>query len=620
MNRQRFNARVAVIMQEIDSTILKGPPTSTDQAGMELAIQKLSGLLPLMAKVESSASFALGAFGEDTLRKIFRIRTSFYHQMNKDGMINGYLSLQVPEIEEMEHSIRRYLNALMIRVQQQAGGQGQAKNQPQQPQPPPPHQVQQVQPAIQDLPKPAPAKPARPASIAQNRKNSTNKVPSAPIATEPPFAIGAASSPHGVPVYDGKMATGLTPDKLQLPPRKKQRTAPGQTSTGSTPANPGTTPTSSSPQTILGKTTSPESKRQQRPKVEPQAPKEPDKRFRCKEETCERFVQGFEKEEDLKKHAEESHQKIEDSLQFFLDSAATYFDVNKQDDSKAPKMSQSAANRGKAAVPVSKSHSLGLVTMKKEALKVEGHTPGRIKHEVTTPAPGGAGSPASLMKPPTSYPAGRTPQNKQQPQTSPATIEAPKKSMREILAGKHDIDLAEKSAPASSPKRPASFLDSDDAPLFDIEGLDLLHDTAEFSFAGLEPVTPSTGDESGFNGSDTTSASSFDSTIHENDRLKIAFEWQPGGPDDLENMAADRSGIEMDFGFALDNASTKQDMDTKMADTDETTNDVGDNKGDTGKRQLLRPELTWESVFGMDVDQRDPWDFGAIEYDDFGNI
>ena len=147
---------------------------------------------------------------------------------------------------------------------------------------------------------------------AVNRRNQ-QKAPAAPTEAAPPFQIG----PDGVPNY---AAAGLTPEKLKLPPKKKQKTAQA-TSAGSTPAQAVPAPTAPSQ---VPKPTSPTVKRQQ---VQDVAKAAADvKPFRCAVPECE--SKGFDSQFELDKHKNDVHVKIDDPVQFATDSMLEAFELN----------------------------------------------------------------------------------------------------------------------------------------------------------------------------------------------------------------------------------------------------------------------------------------------------
>lgn len=347
-------------------------------------------------------------------------RTTFFHQMDRQGQVVDYISLDLDRLEELSNNLKRawsFIGHQMKQMQEQRQGQVQGQqNKPAQVRPTPPAQ-QRPEPTSQ--PQQPPTLQHRPSSIVrQNSQTGQNrpksKAPPAPTSTAPPYPLGAPS-PHGVPVYEN-LNNGLTPDKLQIPLSKRRKGNNG--SAASTPANQVATPVSgASPQLKMHQ--SPEHKRQIPIKQEqPQL----DRRFKCSDEYCEFSSRGFEKEDELQAHIAEAHKPVEDPLEHLLQSAAAALGTDTDGNSKAPKVDSNAANRGKQPGPAAKQQShLGPATVKREAMKMEGQTPGKGKLGVGTPSP-------NFVKP-QSPASGRTPQTKQaqkgQTEQSGAVITGP---------------------------------------------------------------------------------------------------------------------------------------------------------------------------------------------------
>lgn len=413
--RQRMQAMVL----EADSSIKKGMPLQLDQNSLAQTVNKLKELLMLTHRTEQLMPVALINLGEDTVRKMLRFRALVYSQMHKDGNVNQYISIQFSDLLKIEQEFQRFITEMRVKQAEQARGQAAPKmSAPQQPSP-----AQQSPPQVQ----PQPAAPEMQRQTTQqnnaaravnNRKASASRPPAAPTSEQPPFAL-SAPSPQGVPVYDLKV--GFTPDKLQLPTKKKQKPTAAGTPTQVT----------SSPAVTPAKMASPEQKRTA-PVKAPEPPKEPERRFKCNDPLCDFSIKGFEKEDELQKHVEEMHQKITDPLDFFLASVDEYL-LKHEETEKAEVEVSTAAPKAKTTAPApAKSAALGPATIKKEALKAEG------KKDALTPASAAAASPASPSK---IKKAMGTPQStpKKRPAATEAVAESPKKqkTFGEHLAEKY---------------------------------------------------------------------------------------------------------------------------------------------------------------------------------------
>lgn len=564
-------------MAEVDKETVKGAPVNMDGPTHEAAANKLKQIMPLVFKLEQGAGPALGLFGEDQLRRVLKLRALFLQQMTKSGQLKGPISLSHDQIDRMLFELRTFLSNLMSRYKgQQQGGKPQQPVSDQ-------HSEQQAQQQTQNVPNVPKQAPANMARASQNRKASSSKPPSAPTSEQPPFQIGAPS-PHGVPLYEHKGA--FAPDKLHLPTNKKRKT---QGTPGAAEATPGS---EESPR-LVAKTASPEQKRQVAPK--PELSKEPERRFKCGHEMCEFALTGFEKEEDLQKHKDEAHKPVEDPLQFFLDSAADAFGVDADGKPKETKPDTTAANKIKPMNLSVKPQALGPATLKKEALKVEGQTPGKA---MATPTPRkDPASPSAAAKKASVTPS-RTP-SKPAGQKTPDVAPADR-TMYDALVAKAGLELPKTAAKAKE-ERVDSISKGEDVEFdflatvrdtlkgmkwehngFDLS--DLPDDTDWNTFGGLEQLpTPSppqlTPDESGAGSSESSSAAdtfgALNLDIHENDRLQVNLGWAPG---EAEKMARERLG-----------ATDKKD---------------GDND-----KEAERPELTFDSIFGerglLDQDEDD---------------
>ncbi|KAF4552982.1 Hypothetical protein D9617_8g049950 [Elsinoe fawcettii] len=432
VNFQQIQARVQSIMQELQMTMQKGMPVDfgNNNQALTQSIALLKESFGIFQRIDQNNMWGMAVmnFGEDGVRKLLAMRCQVYQQLQKDGNVNGYISLQLPDIMRIHAAAKSFFNTMkqkFMEMQQQKqaaqkAAQAQAPGQQQQKPPQASPQQAQATPAEMQRQPTQQNNTPRTASQNQNRKNSTTKAPSAPTTEHPPQGFDARSPP-GVPQY-APGRPNFAPEKLQIPASKKRKGGQAGTPTQSN---------AESPQVIQSKTASPDQKRQTMPKSE--GPKEPERKFKCQDNLCEYSIKGFESQEQLAKHLQDAHQKpAGDPFDFFMN---TLDEAVKQDSEKdkAAKAAAVAAAKPKptAATPVpGKAQPLGQATMKKEAFKIEG------KKDVATPAStAAAASPASPNK-----------AKKQTPHATPGktaqpVVESPQKpkTMREHLEQKYGL-------------------------------------------------------------------------------------------------------------------------------------------------------------------------------------
>jgi len=607
-----------------------------EDAGLHASVQKLQALAALMPRLEQALPFALVLFNEDTVRQMCMVRTNFYQQWNPaSNMVNGYISIQPQDIEQLFNIGRKLIGMVYGRMQSMNPGQASQAGQPNQSgQPNQPGnklgeqarsqqqggpQVQLPQ-STQNLQQPVLDNMIKTTSKQDNKgPGSGSKAPAAPTSSKPPFSIGATLSPHGVPTYDG-ISTNLTPDKLQIPPQKRRKT--GQTSTVSTPANQGTTPVAmTSPQLKM----SPDTKRQTNTKTEAPQPREPEKSFKCPDEYCNYSVRGFEQEEDLKSHMQDQHNEVGDPLDFFLHSAADAFDVDMDGNAKVSKLDAEVANKRQttsAAAVAARSQHLGAVTIKKEGIKSEGQTPAQSKQGIATPSPG-------FIKHTASPAATLTPSGFKKPQQGQATTSAPKTTMMETMAEKAGFALPKTTETLKSGKlgfaspvagedatgrdQSLAFMDSIRESLDGVESRVLGEEFMDWN-AGPSPImTPTSSDSSASIGS--SSLGSLDN-VSEHDRLRIALEWDPWAMGSgIQFNLVDEYGMgELGMQSAFD--ATKGS--SQAQDGVNITN--GDGMNDAN--MAAQPGLDWDSMFGagagLDKDASN-WNLDAYGNNLFAN-
>ncbi|KAL1302056.1 hypothetical protein AAFC00_002501 [Neodothiora populina] len=614
------------IAQQADKGLKKGAPAKVDNGSFPAMIDKLKQTLPLALQTDRALPIAVamvnhGLIGQDVLRRLCMLRTNFFHQMHKNGDVHEYVSLNLKQLEDLYNALKKTLAFILHQYQQHQDG---AKAE-QVPAPAPmkqPEVTAQPQPP-QNLHQRATENMSRSASQGGARQ-AKSKAPPAPTSTVPPFPIGSPRTGHGVPVYEG-MNTGLTPDKLHLPPQKKRKGNNG--SAASTPANQGATPaTGASPQ-LMKAQQSPGQRRQQQLKLEQQQQQEQERRFKCADEYCEFSVKGFEKEEELQAHTTASHPKIEDPLEFFLNSAANALDVDVDGQSRQPKADSNVANKAKPTGNALKAANLGPVTVKREALKIEGQTPGKTKQSMT-PSPG-------FVKP--SPPAsGRTPQAKSKPATTSedSTVVA-SKTMLETMADRAGIAIPKADGPkreqavSTSPVVGEDAMGKDESPTFvqamadALVGLDNPYgDDMEFSFPDPSPALTPSSSQSGVTDSTASSANN----INENDRLKMTFEWDPYNIGssirmDLTNdIGLGDMGLQSCFDNSKDLTPTQQSHEQQQQSMTQIGQESAKNVEDAEKGAMGGMKdmpMAWDTMFypgaGLEKDNSN-WDRDA-----FGN-
>ncbi|QIW95449.1 hypothetical protein AMS68_000967 [Peltaster fructicola] len=197
----------------------------------------------------------------------------------------------------------------------------------------------------------APAMAANQSQQSQGRKNSAaSKAPAAPV-DDKKFWSGV-SSPHGVPKYESQKPD-LTADQLKIPLAKKRKTGP-TTSQPTTPAN-ASTP-SMTPKLPSGKIGGPELTR-----VTPRALQPEQQRFKCPHgDSCDVNVGGFETEAQLKAHMDSAHAVIDDPFKFLMsatsemikvDSALSNKHVGAKLKAQSASMIKTASKQSNKAVP-----------------------------------------------------------------------------------------------------------------------------------------------------------------------------------------------------------------------------------------------------------------------------
>jgi hypothetical protein len=218
------------------------------------------------------ASYESGSGPEDIFRKVARSRALLYRQLNPhNGSLVDEVTINEHDFEEAVRNsvsfVQKVLRnfALLTKAME---GQQSAQQQPDQPQ------------------------DAQSAKQPPTQRQDTAKAPPPPTTDKPPFPLGV-QSPSGVPIYPKESA--IKPDDLRLPKSKRQKVDPVHRS--------------------------PDLKR-------PEKPVEQKPNFKCKDSSCDWSVRGFDTQAELDAHFKESHAKIDDPLQFALNAAADFSNID----------------------------------------------------------------------------------------------------------------------------------------------------------------------------------------------------------------------------------------------------------------------------------------------------
>jgi hypothetical protein len=262
---------------------------------------------------------------EKIVRQIAQSRALLFQQIDpQDGTLHDQLTLSAEDFKTHMRAALGFYAKITARMAQQQ----QPQNGAQQSQPPAGPNVPLAQLNAANL------------KIVEQQQRQ-QKAPSAPTTDRPPFALGDQAA-RGAPTY---FDTANKVTNLVLPDKK--RTKLDNVSQASTPGP------KASPRIGTGKGLSPEFTRQQAP--DKQVPQRPT--FRCKVADCEYSVRGFESQGELDSHIAQMHMKIENPLQFALESMAEYLDVDpKTGDAKvdpnAKRPAKSAPAASRSAHPV----------------------------------------------------------------------------------------------------------------------------------------------------------------------------------------------------------------------------------------------------------------------------
>lgn len=430
---------------------------------------------------------------EPVIRQIMRSRALLFKQINEaDGTLHPQVTLTIDEFKNHLSTIFKFVIKIQEKVKQQTQGQGPA--------------AQQSQPQGSNA-SPAQLNAANLKIVEQQNRNQ--KAPSAPTTDRPPFAIGADPGHGAAHYFEG--ARPVT--NLVLPEKKRAKLEAGSQS--STPA------ARASPH--IGSGNSPELRRQ--PAPDKQVPQRPT--FRCNDATCEYSVRGFDTQAELDLHSQ-IHAKVEDPMQFALDSMAEYLDIDQKTgeaktDPNASKSTPKAAPATLRAPP--------------QNIKTE-QTPGALQNAATpvgqtatasamarVPTQTGVkDSPSSnLLKTPQTMTKVTTPGSGARGKATPASI--PKSVPKEQQAAASE-PAAKEEEQQQQPLLPMSLLDysyEDTFAALDANGpftvLDLKDEDNAWALRS-RPASPSTTPES----SSKDTPSTRQSDISENDNLVISID------------------------------------------------------------------------------------------------
>ncbi|KAH7070639.1 hypothetical protein BKA63DRAFT_82093 [Paraphoma chrysanthemicola] len=441
-----------------------------------------------------------GASSETFVRQIAKSRALVFQQINRqDGTLHDQVTLTADEFKQHMRAMISFGAKMIGRVTNPAG------------QAPASSATQSSQ--ASNAP-PAQLNAANLKSLEQQQRQS--KAPSAPTTDRPPFALGDQSA-RGAPTY---FEGAKTVTNLVLPDKK--RTKLDSVSQSSTPG------AKASPRIGTGKGHSPEMTRQSGP--DKQVPQRPT--FKCKLPDCEYSVRGFDSQAELDAHVGQMHVKIENPMQFALESMAEYLDVDqktgeaKTDPNAAKRPAKTAPNANRAAQPIKAEHMPGA--------PLNAATPAGTQAAATPMArvptqTGMKSSPvANFLKTPQTMAKAATPGSGAHAKATPTSM--PRPAPKEP----HPVPSAEPDkAEEQQPLMPMSLLDysyEDTFAALDANGpftcLDLKDEDTTWALRS-RPVSPMTTPDS--SAKDTPSTRTSD--ISENDNLHINLDLDMSMPD-----------------------------------------------------------------------------------------
>ncbi|KAK0988512.1 hypothetical protein LTS01_009147 [Friedmanniomyces endolithicus] len=561
--------KLQAMYAEVERQTPKGPAVMMDAESMQQAHQMLVQLWGPMLRMQSTFIVASQLPGfEQRLRAAMKAKIMIGQNLaDEKGTLKGHMSLGMSDLKNVEGAMHAYFKDMKAAKERMDADRA---------------RVQQGQPPA-GAPPPAQQQPQAPplnragSKGGQGRSGSSNgRAPPAPT--------------------DNKSFDWDSPfqaEKLKLPAHKKRRTGQ-QGSQETTPvAQTGTTPGAMPSPSVPGiKKQTPDQGRKPQPALVKQESEAERAMVRCSDLACERSVQGFENEEQLRKHEAEEHAPIVDPMEFLLESAAQALGVNRNGKVLPPPKQEKVqpAPRGLFAPAA------------KPVVKRDARSP-NVKPEVATPQTVGAASKAPA-KPTTA--AG----------TAAPEQPAKEKTLREVLEER--MGFVPRAKPPPQQQDPSTSQPADD--IFH----DVLHDTLSgaegFSdwMAELATITHWGPLPDGSQQQDTLSSSSPEPTppsdvqslsssrsseISESERLRINFEWDPwdNGDTDVPEVLKMRA---LGLGAASPFVSGGQEeQDLEMAEGDVV-------EGSGGKEEKAAEEVDeWE----WSADERTDWNtlFGA---------
>ena len=454
---------------------------------------------------------------EQVLRQIMASRVLLYQQFDQaDGTLHPQVTLTIEEFKNHMGATLKFVAKIMEKVKQQSAA---SQPQPQGGSNAPPAQLNAANLKIVE------------------QQNRSQKAPSAPTTDRPPFAIGADSGHGAAHYFEG--ARPVT--NLVLPEKKRAKLAGSETSTPGARA---------SPRIGSGTGNSPELKRQPPPNV-PQRPT-----FRCNDASCEYSVRGFDTQAELEAHSQ-IHAKVENPMQFALDSMADYLDIDQK--TGEAKVDQNAAKRASKPVPAAPQ-------VPQQPVK-PGQTPG-ASHGAATPVgqqatatamarvptqTGVKDSPSSnLLKTPQAMTKVATPGSGARGKPTPASI--PKSAPKEQQATAPEPVPKEEEQKPQQPMLPMSLLDysyEDTFAALDANGPFTVMDLKDEDHAWTlrsRPASPSATPES----SNKDTPSTRQSDISENDNLFINIDLKDADMPDAWAMTMTGDALPIDLQLSED--------------------------------------------------------------------
>lgn len=543
---------------------------------------------------------------EPTLKQMFETRLMISRQMTKDGSLADQVTITKENFHACLQKISSFVSNMTSRINQQPQHPQQHPPQHQQQHQHPQHDQQQQerqqggqaqQQILQQPPQELPHSKQAQLNAAnlkiveeqeshhrqQESQHRQHKAPPPPTTDRPPFQLGA-QSPRGAPQYfqDPQVNAG----NLKFPTKKKAKLdhVNSQTST------PGTT---SSPKIGAGKGASPELKRPQ----QPEKPVETKPTFKCKDNTCDFSIRGFDTQAELEAHTKDSHAKIEDPLKYAIEQVAEAVGLNKDGNTKPDANATNRGTRPATATSTKPPHS-----------GKSGQTP-NLKQEVSTPTGAQAAatpmarvatqssavksSPSNnILKTPQTGTKAGTPSTGQPARGTPASTAKPASKDTET-AKTVTPEKKEEDPWATAPFDPTSLKDIFDA--MDLPGTftaaSLSNEDNSWISRSLS-LSPATTPASSLGSKDSTSTR--DSDISESDNLQISLGM--GGTDANTGGDAWMGALGTDFmPLDLQLSEDLRALGVGMEDEDVLLGMLGpiDGKGDADAM-----DMDWDATFG----------------------